>query len=468
MIAASEKNECLTKKTASIFQKNSNVYKLLFKSVHFNRKGVFSTIFTQGEYGMLFFKKRFCQRQIIFSKITIACLSRKSVMDFNFFSPQQLWFGAGNILKLPKAAFKYGQNVLLITGTSAFKSSTVFEELVQKFDRESIRVSMETISSEPGPDQIDRISEKYRMNLPDVVVAVGGGSVTDGGKAVSAMLTKAEPVQRYLEGVGDLAHDGKKIPFIACPTTAGTGSEATKNAVITKVGKNGFKKSLRHDRFVPDVAIVDPALTCSCPFEISAACGMDALTQLIESFVSVKATPMTDALASGALKTLGNALVKVADNPQDIEIRSRISYAAYISGLTLANAGLGLVHGFAGRIGGLKPIAHGVVCGTLLARTTRSNVEELARLSATHPGIKKYAQAAKCLDPATTETDELKGAWHLCDLLDSWRDNLSMPPLRNFNVTQKDIETITALSSLKNNPCDLAPETMKQILSDCL
>ena len=180
------------------------------------------------------------------------------------------------------------------------------------------------------------------------------------------MLPLSDGIINYLEGV-ELNPPGSTVSFIAVPTTAGTGSEATKNAVISSIGESGFKKSLRHDNFIPDIAVIDPQLMLSCPETLTAACGLDAIAQLLESYVSSKSNPITDALAFDALtKAIPAFEVAVKDGHKNLEARASMAYGALISGITLANAGLGIVHGFASPIGGFFDIPHGVVCGTLL------------------------------------------------------------------------------------------------------
>ena len=386
-------------------------------------------------------------------------------MEFNFFSNHNVQFGAGKRDQLPKLAEFYGDTLLLITGAESLRKSDKWPQLLKQLKKKFISIYKTNIATEPSPSIIDEIVRKNRNKNINVIVAIGGGSVIDAGKAVSAMITKKESITEYLEGVGNLSHDGKKVPFIALPTTSGTGSEATKNAVISLVGENGFKKSLRHDNFVPDIAIVDPEMTLSCPPNIAAACGMDALTQLLESFVSTQCSIMTDSLASGALQILGDSLI-TAINKQthDINALTKISYASYISGLTLANAGLGAVHGFAAAIGGLFKIPHGVICGTLLAQTCRINIESLIKTDPNGIALKKYCKAANSLDPANHFTDPEEGSLHLISLLDALTTQLNMPRLGLYGVTEKDIVKIIKSTGLKNNPVKLSSEQLAKIL----
>ncbi|MFW9823665.1 MAG: iron-containing alcohol dehydrogenase, partial [Candidatus Thorarchaeota archaeon] len=200
-------------------------------------------------------------------------------------------FGPGKLNELFGLINKFGDCLLFVIGKNSLKTSGKWEEIVSISSHKSFNYSMVSIAGEPSPELIDDSAGKYRDKNIDVVIAIGGGSVIDAGKAISAMIPKKDSIRNYLEGVGSKVHDGKKIPFVAIPTTSGTGSEATKNAVISEIGPNGFKKSLRHDNLIPNIAIIDPELMISCPPAISASCGMDAFTQLLEAYVSPKGNP---------------------------------------------------------------------------------------------------------------------------------------------------------------------------------
>jgi alcohol dehydrogenase class IV len=386
-------------------------------------------------------------------------------MEFNFVANHNVQFGPGKIDQLPKLVRLYGNILLLITGAGSFQKSDHWPQLLNELKKNFITIYQATVKTEPSPFIIDEIVRKYRDQNIDVIAAIGGGSVIDAGKAVSAMMKKKESIIEYLEGVGNRSHDGEKIPFIALPTTSGTGSEATKNAVISQLGKNGFKKSLRHDNFVPDIAVVDPELTINCPARITAACGMDALTQVLESYISTNACAMTDSLAYGALNVIGDSLIPASTTqPDNIELRTRISYASYISGLTLANAGLGVVHGFASVIGGLFDIPHGVICGTLLAQACRINIESLIQTDPDGIALRKYNDAANLLDPSNSLSDLVDGSRCLVSLLDAWTNHLDIPTLGSYGVVAKDIDRIVKLTGLKNNPVKLSSEQLSQIL----
>lgn len=386
--------------------------------------------------------------------------------DFKFIVNTQLYFGAGKFKLLPKLMNSFGENLLLISGGESLKKSSQYKWLLTVLKNSSTKIYFSSIQSEPSPNQVDEIVRIYQKKNIHVVISIGGGSVIDAGKAVSAMLTKKDSISVYLEDVGSQIHDGKKIPFIAVPTTAGTGSEATKNAVLSLVSEKGFKKSLRHEKFVPDIAVVDPELTLSCPGGITAACGMDALTQLIESYVSINASPMTDSLVLGGLRIMGDAVLKsTVVDPTDMEARTRICYGSYISGLTLANAGLGVVHGFAAVIGGFFPIPHGVICGTLLAQVTQKNIEALIRLDPEGNSLLKYANAGKLLGK-TKKNDLIGNARALSDLLMEWTEILKIPLLGQFGVTKDDINKIVSVTAQKNNPVTLTKEDLKDILKN--
>lgn len=386
---------------------------------------------------------------------------------FAFSGIPRILFGPGESRRLGRMIRKMGERVLVVTGASSLDRTGRWDELAGELTKASVSVSRVTVQGEPSPDFVDGTVNRFRGKGIQAVLAVGGGSVVDAGKAISAMLTQKDSVRCFLEGVGNRTHNGDKIPFVAVPTTSGTGSEATKNAVLSEVGPQGFKKSLRHDRFVPDVAVIDPELMLSCPPPISAACGMDAFTQLLESYVSTRANPLTDALAYSGISFLKDSLIPVCTRAgHSIGMRASMAYASLVSGITLANAGLGVVHGLASPIGGFFPIPHGVVCGTLVGAETRINIEKLRRQGREGiPALRKYAQIGALVGGRGYREEEIDPC---CDLLmetiDAWTERLKIPLLGEYGVRDSDLDRIARGADNKNNPVHLTEEEIRDLL----
>ena len=390
------------------------------------------------------------------------------IPSFSFARIPNIIFGAGKLNELYDIIPKFGKNILFVIGENSLKKSGKWEEITSNLESKSFNYSLISISNEPAPTIIDEVATKFRKKKLELVVGIGGGSVTDAGKAISAMIPKEDSIKNYLEGVGSKTHDGKKIPYIAIPTTSGTGSEATKNAVISEIGPKGFKKSLRHDNLIPNVALIDPELIIPCPSSISAACGMDAFTQLLEAYVSPKGSPITDALAFSGMKYINkNILSACSSGASNIEVRTAMAYASLMSGITLANAGLGIVHGLAGPIGGLFDIPHGVICGTLLAEATKINIKKLQELgSSGKEGLRKYADIGVLLSGnkfvEQGKIDEYCSI--LVNTLDGWTQDLKLERLGKYGINIKDIEKIVEKAGLKNNPVNLNKKDIKTIL----
>lgn len=262
-----------------------------------------------------------------------------------------------------------------------------------------------------------------------------------------------------------MQHDGRKVPFIAVPTTSGTGSEVTNNAVISRVGRNGFKRSLRHAAFVPDIALVDPELMVTVSPELTAASGMDACTQLLEAYTSPFATPYTDALACSGLEHFSRSFLSACTVCSgDSAVRGDVAYAALMSGIALANAGLGIVHGFASSVGGLIDIPHGTLCATLLAEATRENVAQLRAIDGSHPALQKYAKAGVILSGVAAK-DVPAGCERLVETLEEWQESLSFPRLRSYGLNLEDLDGIVTATRSKSNAVVLDHAAMKRILS---
>jgi len=389
------------------------------------------------------------------------------VKPFQFSRLPLIYFGTGKIRVLPTLIRRYGNVVILVTDQGSFTNSSYATDLFESFRQEGIRYHHVVIHGEPSPDMIDTAVEKLRHEAVDAVVAIGGGSVLDAGKAISAMMCMPGSVREYLEVVGTREPPGKKLPFIALPTTSGTGSEATKNAVISQTGKDGFKKSLRHDNFVPDIAIVDPELTFSCPGDITAASGMDCFTQLTESYLSDKACKYTDALAWEGLKAIKSSLVRSYINGQDAEARSGMSFAALTSGICLANAGLGVVHGFASSIGGMFNIPHGVICGTLMAPVNKITIRELGNRRGNPDAWEKYVDLGRLFLNTKGKSDDyyIDG---LMEYLNELSEEMHLPRLSQYGIKEENIEAICLITEIKNNPVKLSLEDLKDIIRERL
>lgn len=308
-------------------------------------------------------------------------------------------FGAGCLATLPTLAGRYGRRLLLLTGGHSFTASPHWARLETALGAAGFTYAVLRITGEPAPEEIDAMVREQGEGRWDLVVGIGGGSVLDGAKAVAGLLKPGNSVMDHLEGVGpELPYRGPATPFIAVPTTAGTGSEATKNAVLTRQGAEGFKKSFRDEALMAEVALVDPDLLATCPPALIAANGMDALTQLLESYLSIRANPVTDALALAGLAAVRDGLLAWYQGGAEAAAgRERMALAALLSGVCLAQTGLGSVHGLAQPLGSLFPIPHGVVCGTLVAAATRVNIAALREREPASPALDKYATVGRLL-----------------------------------------------------------------------
>jgi alcohol dehydrogenase class IV len=391
-----------------------------------------------------------------------------AIKPFLFSRLPAIQFGAHRAETVGSAVSAFGKTVLWIRGRHSIFNGGAHAVIADGLKSAGIEFYEWEIAGEPSPADVDKAVAANAGRGISAVLSVGGGSVIDAGKAISAMLPLNEGVTDYLEDVGSKVHPGTKIPFVAVPTTAGTGCEATKNAVLSSVGPAGFKKSLRHDNFIPDVAIVDPLLTLSCPPAITAACGLNALAQLLESYVSTKATVLTDMLAVSGMERVKDSLIPACTNAaQDVNVRTNLAYGALMSGITLANAGLCVVHGFASSIGGMFSVPHGVVCGALLAPAVRATIERLAGKEDSLPHLVKFAQAGEVLCGSRGDTAE-----ETCDMLvrklAEYARVLRISKLSAYGVTPSSVSAIVEMTGNKNNPAMLDKDDLKRILMESL
>lgn len=375
-------------------------------------------------------------------------------MQFDFFSPRRIHFGTGTFEKLPELCASKGRRFLILTGGSSFKQSGMQDKLSNLFENNGLKFKItDGLSHEPEVEDIDRIAEEAKHFEPDAVLAIGGGSVIDAGKALSGLLPNGGSVRDYLEGVGNQAMAKDPLPFIAVPTTAGTGTEATKNAVISSA-REGFKKSMRDDRLLPALSLIDPLLTVSAPKSVTASSGMDAICQLIESYTTVNPNPFCDALALRTIPAALRSILRAYHAPEDVEAREQMSLAALTSGLCLANAGLGAAHGFAAGFGVILGLPHGLCCGVLLPHVMRYNFER---------GVARYADIANVLLPFIKNDNH--AVLRMIERIESINSEIGIPyDFKYLKIPQDKIEALAKASmgsSMKKNPIELS-------LEDCI
>jgi alcohol dehydrogenase class IV len=396
-------------------------------------------------------------------------MSTESPLHYDFVAPQRILFGWGRRREVGSLARSLGRRALLVCGAGAIIESGLLGEITSALNVEGVdTIVLETIEHEPEVQDVDRVAAVVRGHKPrqDVfVLAVGGGAAIDLGKAVAAMATNDESptVKDYLENVGrDLKLVNEPLPVLAMPTTAGTGAEATRNAVISSYDPP-FKKSLRSEKIMPRIALVDPELTVTVPPAVTAASGMDAITQLIESFISRKARPIPQALALEGLRRAVPAVAEAVANGRSQPAREAMAHAAMISGMCLANSGLGMAHGVAAALGVHCRVAHGVACALMLPVALRVNRHirqaELARLTHLLFGKGPSTSPEEAVNVFIAEISAL------CDRVGVPRR------LSQIGVSAEQIPAIvrdSRGSSMSGNPRDLSDAELTEILEEIL
>jgi alcohol dehydrogenase class IV len=392
----------------------------------------------------------------------------------------EILFGPGRIADLPAVVRRFGERGLFVVRGPGFVEGDDWARMRVGLRDAGLSFDFESVSGEPSPQLVDSLVDRLRKRgLPDVVVGIGGGSVLDTAKAVAGLLIPGNSVTDHLEGVGPgLPYVGPAVPFVAVPTTAGTGSEATKNAVLSIRGPGGFKRSFRDDQLIARVAIVDPDLLRSCPPDLIAANGMDALTQLMESHLSTGANPVSDGLAVMGLAAARDSLVAwyemaaggLGGDATADGARVGMASAALCSGICLAQTGLGAAHGVASPLGALFPIPHGVACGATLVAATRVNLAALESRESGNVALGRYADLGRLLTGRGGLADgEARPA--LVALLEDWSARLSVPRLSAYGITESAIPAIVADSrgsSMRTNPIVLTDEEIGRILRESL
>ena len=379
-------------------------------------------------------------------------------MNFDWLAPGRIRFGDGVASELPSIVAELGGPVFLVTGSDPNRPAAV----VAGLERFGVAGRWQ-VEGEPTVELAFRGGAAARESGAALVVAVGGGSVLDAGKAIAALARNPGDPLEFLEVIGrgrPLVE--RPLPVIAVPTTSGTGSEATRNAVLSSP-EHRLKVSLRSPWMMPRVAVVDPRLTWTMPESVTAASGLDALTQLLESFVCSKSNCMTDALCREGLSRVGRAFARVLKDPLDAEARAEMAWCSLAGGQALANAGLGVVHGFAGPVGGMFGIAHGVVCAALLAPGTAANIAALEARSPDHPALGRYDEAMRRLSGNVAADRRGLAPW-----LELLVATAGIPRLSALGLsTDSWAEVVAAAkgaSSMKANPITLTGEELRAIL----
>ncbi len=382
-------------------------------------------------------------------------------MRFEFVTATRILFGEGTARELGTHAAPFGLRAFVVTGRNPARVQALFDALRSQ----NIEMTMFFVDGEPTVEMVLSGVQHARDAQAQVVVSIGGGSVIDAGKAIAALVTNPGDPFDYMEVIGKgQALSVAPLPFIAVPTTAGTGSEVTRNAVVAS-HEHHVKVSIRHPSMLPKLAIVDPELTYNLPPEITATTGMDALTQCIEPYTSNAANPLTDTLSADGIRRAARSLQRAYNGEQSA--RADMAYASLLGGLSLANAKLGAVHGFAGVIGGMFDAPHGAICAVLLPQVMDTNVRALAAHAPDSDTLRRYRDAARWLTGNENATVE-DGVTFVKDLCAA----LQIPPLRTYGITEADIpkiiEPAAKSSSMKGNPIVLTHEEMREILRKAL
>ncbi len=382
---------------------------------------------------------------------------------FEFMTSDHIIFEREGLARIGKLSKSYGQKALIVTGSR----DEIPDKIKSYLTKEGISFSHFKVISEPSIKTTKVGLDLAREEQCDMVIACGGGSVIDTGKIIAAMLTNPGEILSYLEVIGE----GEELlspsaPCIVIPTTAGTGAEVTKNAVISSE-EHKVKVSLRSPYMFPELVLLDPLLTVTMPKGVTASTGLDALTQVLEPFVSHLANPITDAFCRDGMRLASRSLRRAYDQGDNLEAREEMLLASLFGGIALANAKLGVVHGFAGVIGGIYGIPHGIVCAGLLPHSILTNVKALKEREKENKAIARYKEAAEILTgnrDASIE-DGMKWIMDLCD-------HLSIPKFREYGLKEEDFKEIIdksmRASSMKGNPIVLTYEELEDLLRKAL
>ncbi len=398
---------------------------------------------------------RFCRTIVIMDK-------------FEHFSLGRIVFGRGRFSCVGETACRFGSTALVVHSGPEPEDRNMTGRLASLLAAAKVRGTFLRQQGEPQVGDVDAGVAMALRERCDLVIGLGGGSAIDAAKAIAGLVTNGGSAIDYMEVIGKgLKITRPALPWIAIPTTAGTGAEATRNAVIGCAQKQ-FKASIRSEHLLPAAALIDPELGVSVPPEVTARSGMDALCQLMESYTSTGAQPITDALALKGVSLAAGSLARAYHNGADIEAREDMALAALLSGITLGNAGLGAVHGFAAPLGAKFPVPHGTACAALLPHVIRANVKALREQSPDHPALARYATLGRVL--ADDNGLSAPAAIEVCVTFTSAMSReLNIPPLRNFGLSVSDVPEMVAMSrkssSMRFNPVVLSDAALGEALA---
>jgi alcohol dehydrogenase class IV len=384
-------------------------------------------------------------------------------MQFEFSTATRIIFGSGQFNCIGDLACEFGKNALIVSGSP----KTITDRLINLLEANEIRWSIVKIEQEPNIDMIRMLVNLAQQVSPDLVIGIGGGSALDSAKAIAIFLSNPGDVMDYLEVIGlQKPLLTPSIPLIAIPTTSGTGAEVTKNAVINSP-KQHIKVSLRSPYLLPKIALIDPELTISVPPAITAFTGLDALSQLIEPFTCNVPNPLIDVLCLEGIRRIARSMYKVYDNGSDLQAREDLSLASLFSGLALANAKLGAVHGLAGPLGGELPASHGAICACLLPHVMEANLIALRERAPDHPALERYNTMSKILCNDHTVAADVGVRW-----IQNFNRHAKVPSLSAYGLTKsqfdKIVEKSIIASSMKGNPITLSEVELSNILKKSL
>ena len=384
-------------------------------------------------------------------------------MNFEFATSDRIIFGAGTISMIGALAAEMGARAFVVSGVMEICN----QKLLPWLSHNGIASKILPIDDEPNVAFIQQGVNLARDAMCDVIIGFGGGSAIDAGKAIAALMTNEGDIYDYLEVIGR-GHPIEKapLPYIAIPTTGGTGAEVTRNAVIGSPDQK-VKVSLRSSLMYPKLAVIDPELTYSLPPEITASTGMDAITQVLEPYVSKMANPMTDAICKEGMGYAGYSLLRAYRDGEDQEAREKMSLVSLFGGLSLANAKLGAVHGFAGPLGGLYNAPHGAICACLLPLVMATNIKAIKIRHPDHQILKRYDEVATFLTGNENAKAEDGVAW-----VQKLKEDLNISPLSVYGVKRDDFSNIIdkaiCASSMKGNPIELTQNELSEILEEAV